>query len=350
MNTIVGFMMWKKRLPLKAQGIFLSRVGEMLDNGFILAEAIDFLQQLETKTLVNSQEMLKDLQNGLPIYEVLGNRNFDKKACTQLYFADKHGNLANVLKEAGQYLIKKHQDRITFMKLLQYPLILIFLLAFVLLLLKSFLLPQFEQLYTSMDYRPTVTVSFLIYFMKNAQYYIVLFLFLSIFVCILIYLVLAKKTSIERALWISKIPIIRFYFKLFTSQFLAREWSFLLQGGFSINEILDMMASQSFRPLMQEMAENIRKELTLGSSFSSSLSKLKFLDSQFITVAMHGEKNGRLDHELLFYSRFSVMQIEDNIQKVFRILQPLMFILIGILVIAVYLSILLPMFEMIDSI
>ncbi|WP_181294715.1 competence type IV pilus assembly protein ComGB [Heyndrickxia sporothermodurans] len=340
----------KNRIPIKTQGMFLSRIGEMLENGFTLAEAIDFLDHLDSTASLHSQKMLKDLQNGIPFYEVLSQRNFDKKACTQLYFADKHGNLSNVLVEAGGYLIKKHQDRLTFLKLLQYPVILIFLLIFVLLLLKNFLLPQFEILYSSMNYRPTKIVSIFIYLMNNAQFFIGCILSLFIIFSLLIYYALNKKTSIQKATLISKIPIVRFYYKLFTCQFLAREWSYLLQGGFSIIEILEMMRSQSFRPLIREIAEKIRIDLTTGLSFSHSLSDMAFLDQQFITVTIHGEKNGRLDHELLFYSKYCLLRMEENIQKIFRILQPIMFIFIGCMIIAVYLSILLPMFEMIDSI
>lgn len=322
----------------------------MLENGFSLAEAIDFLDHLEKKPILKSSEMRLELQNGIPIYEVLYLRGFDKKVCTQIFFADKHGNLSKVLKEAGRYLIKKQRDHLTFMKLLQYPLILIFLLIFVLLLLKNFLLPQFEILYSSMDYQPTNTVSFFIYFMKNVQFYFIYFLCFTSIVGFLCYCILYKKTSIQRALWMAKIPILQYYFRLLTSQFLAREWSFLLHGGFSINEILEMMSQQSFRPLIREMAEGIREDLMTGTTFSDSLSNFKFLDPQFITITKHGEKTGRLDQELQFYSQFCVTQIEGRIQRLFRMIQPMMFIFIGILVVAVYLSILLPMFEMIDSI
>ncbi|GIN85492.1 competence protein ComGB [Heyndrickxia sporothermodurans] len=322
----------------------------MLENGFTLAEAIDFLEQFETKTILKSNEMLSELQNGIPIYVVLDSRGFDKKACTQLYFADKHGNLSSVLKEAGRYLLKKDNDRKTFVKLLQYPLLLIFLLIVVLILLKNYLLPQFELLYSSMNYNPTLVVSFFISFMKNAQFYILYSLGFFIFLVASSNYVLRKYTPIRKAKLVTKIPFIRFYLRLITSQFLAREWSFLLQGGFSINQILDMMRTQNFRPLIRDMGEMIHKDLTIGETFSTALGKFSFLDQQFITIVMHGEKSGRLEHELLFYSQFCLSRIEGSIQKVFRILQPIMFIIIGGLVVAVYLSILLPMFEMIDSI
>ncbi|MBU5214329.1 competence type IV pilus assembly protein ComGB [Heyndrickxia oleronia] len=349
-NTIVVFLMRKNRIPLKVQGMFLNRIGEMLENGFTLAEAIDFLQHLKSNSKINPNDILVDLQNGIPLYEVLNRKKFDKKVCAQLFFADQHGKLSYALKESGTYLAKKHHDQVTMMKLFQYPLLLIFLLAFVLQLLKNFLLPQFELLYSSMNYQPTFTVSFLISLMKNSQFYLLMILILIICVSFFIYLLFRKKNPIERAEWICHIPFVHFYYKLYISHFLAREWSFLLQGGFSVHEILDMMSTQNFKPLIREIAFTIRKELKFGYSFSNALSRLKFLDQQFITITIHGEKNGRLDDELQFYSRFCVKQLEEKIQKIFRLLQPIMFIFIGILVISVYLSILLPMFEMIDSI
>ena len=87
--------------------------------------------------------------------------------------------------------------------------------------------------------------------------------------------------------------------------------------GFSVHEILDMMSTQNFKPLIREIAFTIRKELKFGYSFSNALSRLKFLDQQFITITIHGEKNGRLDDELQFYSRFCVKQLEEKIQKIF---------------------------------
>jgi competence protein ComGB len=346
---IAGFMNPKKK-TLREQGMFLSRLGDMLRNGFSMAEAIDFLGRIDQKGNTLTRSMLRSLQDGINFHEILDEEHFDKRACAQIFLAEKHGNIANALEEAGNYLLKKDDERQTLMKLLQYPLILIGILIFILFMMKNLLLPQFSDLYSSMNYHPSPIIQLLTYLMENAPLY-----FFIVAVCLLLLILISifyffKKTPITRAKWISRIPIVRLYFRLFNSQFMARECSFLLQSGLSINEVLTCMASQNYRPLVRDIAELVRKELTLGFSFSDSLSNFSFYDPQFLIVIRHGEKNGRLDQELLYYSRFCLGQIEERIQKVFKILQPAMFIFIGLLVLAVYMSIMLPMFDMIDSI
>ncbi|MEK5390768.1 competence type IV pilus assembly protein ComGB [Margalitia sp. FSL K6-0131] len=335
---------------MKEQGMFLNRLGDMLQNGFSMGDAIGFLGRMDQRGSSFTQAMLKKLQEGIPIHEILSEEQFDKKACAQIFFADKHGNIAIALKEAGMYLIKRDNERKMMMKLLQYPLVLIGILILILFLLKNLLLSQFTDLYSSMDYHPSPLIRFFTQLMEKGP------LLLSIF-CVIVFLVFlfsclyfSKNTPVKNAEWIARIPAVRFYFRLFNSQFLARECSFLLQSGFSINEVLACIASQHYRPLVKNTAELIRKDLTLGYSFSNSLSKFSFYDPQLIMVIQHGEKNGRLDQELQFYSRFCLGQIEEKMEKVFKIIQPVMFFIIGLLVLAVYLSIMLPMFDMMDSI
>ncbi|MGV3464117.1 MAG: competence type IV pilus assembly protein ComGB [Heyndrickxia sp.] len=335
---------------MKEQGIFLNRLGDMLQNGYSMADAIDFLGRINKKDRPFTGDMLIKLQNGIAIHEIFSEKHFDKKACAQMFFAEKHGNISFALKEAGNYLVRKDNERKTIIKLLQYPLILIGILILVLFLLKTLLLSQFADLYTSMDYHPSPVILFFTQLMEEGPTIISIFGVAILLVVFLTSLLFSKKTPVEKAEWIIRIPVIRTYSRLFNSQFFARECSFLLQSGFSINEVLACMAQQHYRPLVKNIAELIRKDLTLGYSFSNSLSKFSFYDPQLIIVIQHGEKNGRLDQELRYYSRFCLGQMQEKMEKVFKILQPLMFIMIGLLVLIVYMSIMLPMFDMMDSI
>ncbi|MBS4173455.1 competence type IV pilus assembly protein ComGB [Bacillus sp. FJAT-49736] len=330
--------------------MFLTRLGEMLQNGFSLAEAIEFLGRIDKNIYSLTSNMLKKFQEGIAIHEIFSEEQFDKKACAQIYFAEKHGNLAIALAEAGKYLLKRDKERKTLWKLLQYPLVLVGILILILFMLKNILLPQFTDLYTSLDYHPSSVIQFFAVIMENGPRYFFVFS-VSVFLFIPVsYIFFKKWPPIKRAEWIARIPIIQQYYKLFNSQFLARECSFLLQSGFSINEILVCIASQNYRPLLKNVAEIIRKDLTVGLSFSDSLKKFSFYDKQLISIIQHGEKNGKLDQEMLFFSRYCLGLMEDKMEKVFKLLQPIMFIIVGLLVLAVYMSIMLPMFDMLDSI
>jgi competence protein ComGB len=51
---------------------------------------------------------------------------------------------------------------------------------------------------------------------------------------------------------------------------------------------------------------------------------------------------------LLHYSQFVLQRIEETLERWLRVIQPLRFSLIGLLVVLMYLAILLPMFQVIN--
>lgn len=337
-------------MNLKEQGTIFTRISEMLANGFTLAESLEFLGRTQQKKGESFAVMINGLQGGQPVYEVFYAQQFDQQACAQLYFADKHGFLAEAMKESGRYLLRKDEERKKLLRLLQYPFILLIILLVVSILLKSLLLPRFNMLYDSMGYEPNTAIKSLLHFMQAFPYYAALASLLLIALFSIFSRLFYKKTPVEQAEFFASLPIIRSYYTLYQTIFFAREWSFLLKSGFSINEVIEIMNTQQFRPLMKESAKIMKDLLTVGYSFSEALSHFHFLEQDLVLIVGHGEKNGRLDQELLFYSEFCLDLLEEKSMKVFLLLQPIIFALIGVMIITIYLSIFLPMFQMIESI
>ena len=338
-------------MTLKEQGIFLIRTSDMLDNGFTLSEALQFLSRLNRKGNEVLQSLLIGLQKGQPIHEVFYEQKFDSQACAQIFFAEKHGFLSEAFHESGQYLIRKDEERKKLLKLMQYPLILLFIVLFVTILLKTLLLPRFQLLYGSMGYEPSPSIRIVLHFMEKFPYYLlaILFIVLTTSACS------SNETSVinphlKSPNSYSSLPLFNSFYKLYQTIFFSREWSFLLRSGFSMNEVLTIMETQSFRPLLQETAEEIKKRLLIGSSFSNALSNLCFFEKEMILIVGHGEQNRRLESELLYYSNICLQRLEEKTLKIFMVIQPIIFIFIGLMVAAIYMSIFLPMFQVFDTI
>jgi competence protein ComGB len=337
-------------MRLKEQGMLLARIGEMVEKGFTLSESLDFLGRLHERHLPLFQTMIDRLKKGEPIHLVFHGQGFDSQACSQLFFAEKHGFLVTAVKESGKYLLRKDEQRKKLIRLLQYPLILIAILFFTGFLLHHLLLPRFQLFYDSMGYKPPLALAWFLHFMQHFPYYFAIGIIVIFCLFAAVLRKLHSKSALERALFYSKIPFFHTYYKLYQTIFISREWSFLLKSGFSVNEIIQIMLAQPFHPLLQESAREIQSMLKIGYSFSESLTHLGFLEEEMMEIVAHGEKNGKLDGELLFYSEYCLNRLEERTMKMFTVLQPAIFMLIGLMVIAIYLSIFLPMFQMIDSI
>ena len=67
-------------------------------------------------------------------------------------------------------------------------------------------------------------------------------------------------------------------------------------------------------------------------------------------IIKHGQENGKLEQELLFFSQHCVVNMEEQIEKCIKMIQPVLYLFIGFLVVSMYLAILLPMFNLLDGI
>ncbi|MCP3738501.1 competence type IV pilus assembly protein ComGB [Rossellomorea sp. BNER] len=335
---------------LKEQGEILIRLGELLKNGYTLLESIDFLfiHLLKGKDDLRL-EIIKNLQNGAAISEVLLNLGMSNNVCAQIYFAEKHGLVFETLLDSGEYLLKRHEDQEALKKVLQYPIILISILFLLLILLRKMLFPRFFLLYESLGYQPSPLIAW----MMNLIHYLP-HTIMVILMCILLgfgfyYFKWRKLPPLKRSNLTISIPVISHYVRLIQIHFFSREFSYLLKSGMSINEALLIFENQSFRPLFQVIASKVRKDLYNGQTLPESLQSFSLFNTEFLTVIRHGEKNGKLAHELMFYSDYCMREFENRLNKWLKIIQPSVFVFVGLFILSIYFSIMIPLFQVMQN-
>ena len=87
-----------------------------------------------------------------------------------------------------------------------------------------------------------------------------------------------------------------------------------------------------------------------GRSLETIFQEQPYFDKNLSIIAANGQKYGRLDSELLHYSRFLLEKIEERMNTIMKVIQPLLFSIIGLLIISIYMAVLLPMFSLLDGI
>ncbi|PTF90574.1 type II secretion system F family protein, partial [Staphylococcus chromogenes] len=138
---------------LKKQHLTLMiRLHALLSHGFTLVEAMTFLfKQLNVKdkTLVNSFTLM--LKNGSTCYELLKFLKFPNTILMQLYFAERYSALPSTLKQCHIFY-KQNQKLVSqFYKSIQYPLLLLLIFIFFILILHYTMMPVFLLMYQSID-------------------------------------------------------------------------------------------------------------------------------------------------------------------------------------------------------
>jgi competence protein ComGB len=339
----------KRKWPLRQQGAFLVRLGNLLEKGYSLSQAIEFLEiQQPLSRRRDLQRCLSHLRSGLPFYQSLDPLHFHREAIGYLFFAEQHGDLSHGIAAAGKMLLHKADYLQRLRKTSSYPLFLLFFMVLMLAIVQHALLPQFFQFSTSLSSSSFITSIFIqvVSFIPN------MFGVLCVLViaCFLLYISWFQKLTISTQIHIvMKIPLIRSFAKLYFTHIFAMQLGHLLQGGLSIYESLQVFERQEKMPFLREEGKRMKQQLVKGISLDAIIASCNYYEQELALVVRHGQSNGELAKELSHYSEILFQTMEERIETAMKLVQPILLSFVGILVICMYLAILLPMFSMMSN-
>ncbi|MEH7245621.1 competence type IV pilus assembly protein ComGB [Neobacillus niacini] len=333
------------------QAKLLKQIGELLARGYPIAEAIESISlHLSNNRKEELYNCLIDLRNGIAFHDVLGNLGFHKDMIGYVYFAEQHGSFAEALLEGSNLAMVKEKDRKKLLKLLQYPALLMFITGILFVFVQKSLLPKFTNLFQSMgleaNFFMKVLYSFDVYF-PSAIAGCLIFLGLGAIYYAFGY---RKISVLQQRAQLVKIPIVGSILKLLFTHYFSIQLSFLLAGGISVLEALQIFEKNHRQPFYSMLGVEIKKKLLTGEKLESILACFPFFEKEFAMIIKHGQENGKLEQELLFFSQHCVLNMEEQIEKCIKMIQPVLYLFIGFLVVSMYLAILLPMFNLLDGI
>ncbi|WP_064091515.1 competence type IV pilus assembly protein ComGB [Rossellomorea aquimaris] len=347
LNIKNGFM--KRR---DEQALFLQRMGELIQKGYSFSEAIDFLLLPRDKSSEKlKRRILSSLQEGEPISSIIKHQfNVPSHVCAQIFFAEHHGQMGITLAEAGKYLVKRRKNQQKIKQVIQYPILLIFLAIFMMILLRKILFPRFQMLYTSIGYEPSTKLQKLLTFIEIFPTLFLIFFLMVLAIGFILYLFEKKISPVKVLIFLMKIPYVSFFLKLAHTHFFAREFSFLLKSGVSITESLLIIEKQPFRPMLVYISRILISDLKEGKKFHECISSIPVFQQELSFVIHHGQSNGRLAEELRLYSEMCFQELEEKSDHLVKYIQPAIFSFVGIFIMVIYFSIMIPLFQMMQGI
>lgn len=333
------------------QANFLRRTGELLARGYPIALAIESIAlQLPSRRKEELNGCLVELKKGLPFHDTLNNLGFHKDLVGYVYFAEQHGSFADALLEGSELALLKDKDLRKLVKLLQYPTLLLVITGFLFFFVENTLLPRFTTLFSSLGLEANFFTN-VIYAFDHYFPIVISTLLVFLLVTVIYYLLVFRKLSIlQQRLQLVRIPLVGRILKLLFTHYFSIQLSFLLSGGLSVSEALLLFEQNLRQPFYSHLASTIKNRLITGETLESILESLTFFEKEFPMIVKHGQENGKLEQELLFFSKHCVTNMEELIEKRLTTIQPILYLFIGFLVVSMYLAILLPMFHLLDGI
>ncbi len=325
---------------LEYQANVLENIALFLNRGYSLYDTINLLQyryQLQT--------VLEELEDGEFISTILKKQNYDKDILLVIEIAEQSGDILLGINNAYHIIKQKIRNKEEIKKLLKYPLLLCIITIFALGFVALFLIPQFEDIYENFGLTKEPLILFLFQFIKNLP----LILLILLIVGVILYYLFNQKSDIDKMNFCLKYRFIRKYYLTLYNHIFTINLVNLLKVGLKIDEIFLILAKQEYNILLQQESKRILRLLEDGYQLYECLNNQYYIKELKIIIK-EGETFTTLLHNLDNYLVFLQQNQVAKTKQMFFLIQPIFYGFFGLLIVLLYGSIFMPMFQMMNNI
>jgi len=343
-----------KKLNIEKFLIFNQQFVTLIRAGLPILKALDLLADRLTdpKLGPHIKSVRDEVRNGTLLSDAFRMQGiFPKIYVTTVLAGEKSGSLAEVLDRFITYQKLSLAVRKKVMVSLMYPSVLIFLTLCLMVFLVTFVVPNFAELYTSMQAQlPEVTV-ILIAIGTSARSSILL-IFGGVVALILIFRYWARKDSARIKIDAVKlrVPLAGdIWVKYQVAQF-SRVLSTLLTGGIPLVQGLETAADSLGTPLLRKALDKAGKMVREGQALSASLKTTGIFPPLSIDMIEVGESTGALPIMLNSVAEFYEEDVNTRMAAALSLIEPAIMIFMGCFVAFVLIALYLPIFSLADTI
>jgi len=354
-----GASIWKKRVLEKVTRRdlidFTSNLATILASGIPILSGLMDLEKITKKTELKEtiEKIRKDVESGLVLSEAMEKhpRVFLSTYVNAVRAGEGSGNMDEVLRELVAFLEWQQDIEENIRKVMSYPVLILSVISFLVFIMVGFVFPKLIPVFTSLNIPLPLPTRVLMSIREIViSGWPVIILGLGILVVMYRYLKkIAKGRLLIDGLWlkmpiwgelIQKISISRFIHNLNT----------LLKAGVDIGRSLGIAGGAAGNRVIVRAINEAREEVMKGESLAASLDKSGKLPPLVVRMFYVGERSGRMEESLDNMISYYDKNIPETIGKIARTLEPLTIIILGFIVLAMALTLVVPMYKMIGAV
>ncbi|MDD3242719.1 MAG: type II secretion system F family protein [Eubacteriales bacterium] len=343
------------RIPGKALAVFCNQAAAVLHAGVPIVQALEIMRsQTEHKQL---KKVLMDVQEKIQQGRSLSaafrdhEKRFPELFLSMVESGEASGTLEAALAQVGLTLTKEYKIVNRVKSALAYPTALLVLAVGVVLFLMTVIVPRFADLYaTSNAALPKLTQVMLS--ISNFLTTNVVAVVIALIALVTGVVVFARSTPGRRfnARLTLRLPLIgKQIVKVFSARF-TRSLAGLSIAGVSITNALSIAGRNVGNLFISEKMEQVVNEVSKGRGIAASLQEIDIFPMMVIHMVRMGEESGTLDDMLRQAAEFYEEESDSAMARILAILEPVIIALMGVLVLVIVLSVVLPMFGIYNAV
>ena len=314
--------------------LFYRNLALLLESGIDIVTSLGLLQgQTSSGTLKKVlSEVISDLRGGNQLSTALGKHPqiFSPIYCRLVGVGEQSGGLETVLRQIADYIEKEIAATKETKNALLYPIITSVVTVVVVMILVTFVLPGFADLYGSLGVDLPLATKVLITVSNQLKDYS-LYLFLGLFIVIGSALIYAKTPAgqYQRDKLVLKLPVLGRIVHLGELARCCRSMSLLFHAGQPLTEVMALVIQGSGNRVIAKALTDVQKGMVKGEGLSQPMSKNSLFLPMMVQMVSVGEETGSLDTTLLAVARSYETEAEDKTRSLIALIQPAMTLAIG---------------------
>ena len=330
---------------------FYRQFASLIKAGVPVIRALSFLAK--ESSLPAMQEVISGLEasvrGGQSLQEAFSKypKVFSQLDRGMIQTGESGGKIEEALLKIAQYRTGQEVLRMKVKTALAYPLFVLTVGVCGVLYLLASVVPQFAGFFSGLGQKLPLPTRILIVVSSAMKWGWIPIVLLSVLAVFAVRRILAKPAA--RAAWDAwglRLPVVGPILMKSEIATLARSLSLLIRSGIPL-----LSAIRAVSPVLGNMAlrqeiEKVYRGIEQGGLLSRGLEAARLFPAFFIQIVSVGEEAGKLDEALNEVAEWYELETAESIQIMTGLLEPAMILVVAIVMGAMMISILLPIFSM----
>lgn len=344
------------RISTHEKIIFIRNLGAMIDAGLALSRALTIIERQTSNQKLKRivSEINEKIKKGSSLSESLKNypEVFSTLVVSMVQSGEESGNLVDSLGVVSDQMEKQYTLNKKIKGAMVYPGVILGAMIIIGIFMLLYIVPTLTKTFSELNIELPASTQFIIGlsdFIKNNAIISILIILVS---SLLIYL-FGKSAPGKRFFdtLLLHMPMISEMVKEINSARTARTLASLLSAGVpfvrALQIVKDVVQNSFYKEVLIKAEKNIQIGLPMSKVFGENLHLYPIFVSEMIAV---GEETGELAPMLLKVASFYESEVEQKTKNLSTIVEPFLMIIVGAIVGFFAISMISPMYSLVDKI
>ena len=353
---LYAFIKLKKENSIKSKElrVMCSQMSILLESGAGIDNILEaILEQQKKKYKENLSLAVRNIKKGYSIENSFRSSDlFSEFFYNMIKCGENSGRLSNVLKDMSNYYERDYRVKSKLKSIMIYPTILLIMMIVALIFIMYAVIPNFALVFESNNIKPPLFSYLVITTMMFFKEYINILIPAIIIIISLLYIAIkSNENNIEKFDRIkSTFPILRNYYLMSVTAAFSRNMYLMLKSGIPLVEAIKISSDITGNIYIQKKLEISIRYINKGNGISKSIDLAGIFPKIFISMLKNGEESGNIEKSFQYINNFFENELDIMTDRIVRLIEPAMTIIMGFVIGALIIAIVMPMFDTITAI